>query len=492
MMIGHYAGQSPGAPELRQLGLRRAEALASAGRCADSARLLLELLEDCGTEERSRLQVRAAERLLQAGQVAAGLDAGRCAFETLDMSWPASPKAARRKQRWHQVLLRLRRVAPRRPEEVPDERTRARLQALAQLAHPMTWIDVARAGELSARYLRLALGAGDNAHALRALLCQTLMTTGPCGTVFEHARAFRDPQQDPELQAFWYFACGWKHWPDGSASAASADLERSEALYRSGAPRAAWALANVQAARSRMQFVTAPNRAWAADAEQRLAEATLRGDAFVSALISVSAFGALRHLMVDQPQRAVAEIQRVMGDWDSAQATSAQTANALNVTGLALLYAGGDAALQALRSVWDAYASADGLLPMLRGVRAEAALCAIASAADASSHRDELALARRELDKLPMEGAALHLAQVTWLQGDVDRARECARVAHATLPKDGMEIRAASVLLAFLQSSERGRAEAAGQQAWFAELGWLKPERAVATILPVYPLLCRS
>ncbi len=329
-MIECHAAQSSSAPELRELGLRRAEALASAGRCAESAQLLLALLEDCGTEERSRLQVRAAERLLQAGQVAAGLDAARSAFVTLDMSWPATPKAASRKERWHRALLRLRGVKPGRVGRAPDDLDVARLAALAQLTHPMTWIDAARAGELSARYLRLALDAGDQAHALRALVCQALIATGRIPAVFEMAQAFLEPQQDAELWAFWHYACGWEGWPEQSAAVAS--LERSEALYRSGAPRAAWALSNVQAARLRRQYPIAPGRAWAAEVEQRAAEASLRGDSFVSALISVSAFGALRHLQVDQPQRAVAEIKRVMGDWDSAHAEGGQTANATILT----------------------------------------------------------------------------------------------------------------------------------------------------------------
>lgn len=485
-MIAYGAAQSDVSPELRELRLKRAEALASAGRCRESAELLLTLLEGGSPEERSRLQVRAAERLLQAGQVTAGLSAAQAAFDTLDLPWPATAKAALRKERWHHLMLRVRGTTLQDGAAACEERELAQLEALARLTHPMTWIDLARAGELSARYLRLSLAAGKREHAVRALLCQAL-TSERYAELLTKAAPLLHSQQRPELTAFWHFACGWCGFPDQGVAAGA--LERSEELYRTHAPRAAWALANVQAARLRKHYMLAPDRGWAGEVEQRLAEATLRGDAFAATLFTVAAFGALRHLITDQPERAVAEIQTVMADWHVGQSAGGQVANAAMLASYACLYQGGEAARHALYKAKSGDAAADGMVSMLEVARAEATLCAVASARDVDRYRDDLRRARRALGQLLADEAPLLLAQICWLEGETDQALKLARRAQSAQASYGLQVRAAGILVGFLQSREGGLAEASQQQRWFAELGWVNPERAIATVLPLYPLL---
>jgi eukaryotic-like serine/threonine-protein kinase len=157
-------------PELHAIELRRAEALALAGRGPEAAELLLARAVTCGPSEALELTRRAGEQLLQTGHVERGL---RLLEQVLgstrprDGTWTLPAIVAGR------VRLRVRGLRyQERPEGALDARDRTRIDALWAIASALGVLDPIRAIRFQNQHLSLALSAGEPHRLLRALVLE--------------------------------------------------------------------------------------------------------------------------------------------------------------------------------------------------------------------------------------------------------------------------------------------------------------------------------
>ncbi len=165
-------GERDGDFELR---VRRADALATAGRGAEAGDAYVagaEALARFAPHERRQalLVRRAAEQYLYAGHTQAGLERTREVMRQLGIPIPRSPAAAARAANLSRLrfLLLQPQVRTRPSEETPQEQ-RDRLDALFGIAKGTSILSAKLSDYLGMSYLREALAAGDAGHIARAL-----------------------------------------------------------------------------------------------------------------------------------------------------------------------------------------------------------------------------------------------------------------------------------------------------------------------------------
>ncbi|MBL9013023.1 MAG: protein kinase, partial [Myxococcales bacterium] len=148
--------------ERRALTVRRAEALALAGRGAEAARDYLAAAENAPPDDVSRYRRAAAEQLLVSGHINDGLTLlGEC-MNAVGEQFPANTPGARRWLIANMVWLRIR--GTRHRERLPntgDAGDRVRLDLYRTASLGLSLVDPLRGALCQARALRTALRLGD-------------------------------------------------------------------------------------------------------------------------------------------------------------------------------------------------------------------------------------------------------------------------------------------------------------------------------------------
>ncbi len=155
--------------------IKRAEALASAGRYADSGEVYEEAAVAAGeaapsVQTKSMLRGRAAEQYLYGGYLARGMLALRDVLRDLGEPVPPTPAAARRSALALRLRFVLRGTRFRLPMPRPFRRTRfVRLDTLWRASKGTAMLDHSLSDLLVVRHLLGALRIGEPSRALRAL-----------------------------------------------------------------------------------------------------------------------------------------------------------------------------------------------------------------------------------------------------------------------------------------------------------------------------------
>ncbi len=483
------------------LKLRLSEALAGAGRCAESARELLDALEGAIGREAADLAIRAAQRLLQAGKVDEGLDAARRAFELLDMPWPATRVRLLMRLLYTRGLVAVKGfdVPAAKPGSVSVEE-HAELDALKRLVVPLAWADFLRAAEIVARHTRLALGTGDPEHlayALSSEACLRAIQEAPkaeVDTLFGKASSWQKKSGSAELEAHASYMQATAATFVGELGLAESKLEAAHQLYRTECPSAVWELTNVRGLLLNIDFQHGRFARHAERAQAWIDEAVARGDAFARATYVVTGFGCHRHLVPDRPAAALAEISDAMIPWRS-ESVGAQHFSEVFAATWVFAYEASQSEAAYWEQRWPRLSSSFLFrMPFMRETLLSARLLtAIASATKggdvarigaacaplAKGLRSPRSLAGRSF-------GALMLAQLAWLAGQrAETVRLSALARDAFLKIGSWFARPSELLLARAE----GKADAVELEqsllASFAEAGWVSPENALHWCLPV-------
>jgi hypothetical protein len=486
------------------LELRYADALANAGHCAESARVLLECHDLAPEEARGELLVRAAQRLLQAGEVKEGIDVARRALESLGVAWPRTPTYALVGMLWNRfVLAHTNKDSAARLASARDESSRE-LETLWRLAQPLAWAELVRSTEISSRYVRRALSLGYVRHVAIGLCAEAVVTkisdpSSPRAQELMHAATpWVERTSAPEVHAYAAWARGASALFAGDWRTAERELADAERRYREDCPAESWLLANARATLLASWFWRGKHAHFVASAQDWIEDASLRGNAFARATYIVTGYGALRHLCGDQPQRSVEELEHVMRPWQSQTLGMQHFTQALGHH-WALSYSDPEAALAFWRSAWPRLSSslvvrAKFVSELVQAYRAEACLRAATARAD---NRELLSEAARLLKPLrtgqsPMATAhaALFYAQLSAMLGQRTEAISAARDAYDRYERSG-EMRAQTAGLLITMLTDKGGAAAREQEllGWFESEGWRKPERALSLFLPAWSWL---
>ncbi len=245
------AGTPPGTAASPRPLVRRAEALAMAGRSAAAARAYLDDLAGAPPAEALDRRRRAAEHLLVAGHVAEGLAVLHPVLAAHEIRWPATPRLALWALGARFVELRVRgsglAALSSVPALGPEARARARIEALWSAGKGLATIDPLRSSLFVVEALLGALAAGDVEHAALSLswVGRVLVDAGPDDearglALMDEAARFARRSGDPYLLGFSWFCSGLARLSAGRFREALARVEESVALLETRGKRLAW------------------------------------------------------------------------------------------------------------------------------------------------------------------------------------------------------------------------------------------------------------
>ncbi|MDB4977248.1 MAG: ATPase/protein kinase family protein [Myxococcaceae bacterium] len=480
----------------------QADALAQAGRCSDSARVLGQILQTARGEERRDLLVRSAQQLLQAGEVARGLSVARTVMKEMDLHWSDSQLSALLRLGWHRLfsIATFRGAPSSHRGSALDE---LKLDTMSRLLQPLFWADLLRTAEMAARYARLAWRSGSPAHIARALgaasVFSAMQNPDDCNMALsDQAAVWAERDGTPAVCAYQALTRGGSLVFTARFREAAEWFERADELYTK-CQGEAWMELNTRGPYLGSMFLAGEHRQFKQRAAEWMREAQGRGDAFASAQLTLVGRGASRFLIDDEPERAVAEVELVLRPWRVSSFGLHHYYEA-DVLHHAMTYADPEQAyfwwttdrpeLRVLAR------RLRGFVPdMLDVYRAEATL---RFALHGRRHKLLAALAktaiRLERASTPRARARATLlrAQVLAFQGGHAPARAAARQVAAQLGRYGeFRAQAGELLTAALTSNEERDQCEQRVLGWLAQAGWKNPARALAWMLPVYPFLRR-
>jgi eukaryotic-like serine/threonine-protein kinase len=497
--------QAPPGPEGRRLRVRLADALANAGRGADSARQYLTAASGAEAAEALELRRRAALQLLISGHIDDGLAALRTVLEAVGLRLRRSP----RESLWSLVLrrleLRLRglRFQPRTAGAVPAEDLR-RIEVCWSAGVGLSMVDTVQGAYFQTRGLLFALRAGEPYHLARALALEAGHVSIGGGRTCERtarllatAEALARQVGQPYLLALVTLMKGIAaalrgDWPEGWAL-----CDEAEEVLRTACTGVVWERDTAQRfALWPLMFMGEVNE-MARRVPVLLEQAQERDDLYAVTNLSLVLRPFLR-LAADEPGRARAEVQAAIARW-SQQGFHVQHMNRLHDEVQIDLYEGdGPGAWRRLTSHWPVlgrghFLRVQQVRIILTHLRARAALAAAAAAADPRSllraaERDAQWLQR---ERMPWADALANLihAGVAHRRGDAASAANFLRTALAGCDTTAMRLYAAAArrCLGRLLGGAEGRALQTEAGAWMASQQVHNPAHWTALLAPGLP-----
>jgi hypothetical protein len=378
-----------------------------------------------------------------------------------------------------------------------------RLEALHGLAMPVQWADPYVGYWMAVRSMRLARVQGDP-HRLACAFADhafgLALQNGSKEQIYgllTRARELAGDNPPPELELELLFR-------EGSVATSLWDLqlarERLELAQRIGTERCPdqpWLLTHV---RSNLGSVLASLGEHAVQADlctAWLAEARDRNDQFARAILEGLGFGFYRHLMLDDPERALQLLQESLSPWPEEPFSFAHL-GCLIATTLIELYRGGDRAWRYLESERPRLSRAlifkGGVaLTTLRMLRATALLAALKGATPERS-KEILKQVRGLIRQMPSTVSAFNdvtrvtlEVQLAVLERDEAYFQRCvARGKLLPTANDFMHKLGIDMATGIFEGGDARVHAFEKAHAFLTEQGWKNPKRVVSMIWPVF------
>jgi hypothetical protein len=214
---------------------RLGDVLVAAGRSTEAAHVFLEAAKEAGGPEAVAFRRRAAEQLILAGHLDAGLGMLRDMASDLGLELPASQDEADAALFAAFTTLRERGFdyVSKEEAEVPAD-VLSRLDLSNSLALAQLTVDTTEGTLWTLRHLLTALDAGEPRRVHRGLSLYAMCTGGilPADGVLERVEALGTALDAPEVRAWSHMARGvLPYWKGGFLEAAD-EFERAEAIFR--------------------------------------------------------------------------------------------------------------------------------------------------------------------------------------------------------------------------------------------------------------------
>lgn len=514
----------------RRIALRsaRGDALARSGRSKDAAHEYQLAANQASGEERLRLSVLATQHLLRSAQVKQGRALAGALLKELGVALPANGTTALLRVAWNRLVMRgtgmfslresQRKLLPAAAESAQPHALvavahkapantnallRMRLDALHDLSMPVQWVDPFVGHWMSVRYMRLAhvqrdryrLACAYADHAFgRSLQSDSIEVVKG---LLAQARELAGHDPPPEIELELLFREGSVATSLWDLPLARELLERGQRIGIERCPDQPWLLTNIRTNLGSVLANLGEHAVLADLSTAWLAEARDRNDQFARATLEGIGFGFYRHLMLDEPERALQLISDSLSPWPVEPFSFAHFGR-LIATSLIEQYRGGDRAWRWIEGERPRLARAI-LLKLgvarstLQVLRATALLAAI-SGATAERAQEILERVRRLMRQMRGSHSALNDVarltlelQIAVLERDPQRLQGCVAradrlpTASNFMHKLGVELAQGS--LAGGDARERALEKAC---AFFSEQGWKNPRRAIAMIWPVF------
>jgi serine/threonine protein kinase len=451
--------QAPRGEAERQLRTKLGNALANAGRGAESARAYLAATAEAGPAETLELQRRAALQFLRSGHIDDGLDTLRTVLAAVDLRLLSTPRRAF----WSLVFQRLRlylrglRHRPRSAEQIdPAELTRLDICQSASIG--LSMVDTLQGAYFQTRSLLLALRIGDPGRLATALAMEAAHTSVQgshsrrrAERYFQAAQTLAQQVKQPYAHAMIALARGIAAALEGDWRNGQRLCDDAEQVLRDSCTGALWELGTAH------RFALWPMMFMGEVVEisrrlpRLLKEARERDDLYEETNLSLTIRTFVR-LAADEPERARAELAQVMEKW-SQRGFHVQHMNRLfDETQIDLYQGDAETAWRRLADSWPALKQTHLMrVQQIRIIMLHLrARCAVARAGgkDANSwlriaERDARSLRREKLlwaDAL----AQLIEAAIAFRRGDAHPSRQILTTAAANLTATDMHMHAAA------------------------------------------------
>ena len=306
--------------------LARSDSLACSGAYGSSADALLSLLKTAELEptRRREVLVRAAQRLLQAGQAEKGISIASEAMLASGLPWSTSAvgsalNIARNSlaSRWYETDAAQHVEGSARR----GDRRAEQLDTLWRLTVPLYSVDILRCIEISSLHLQIAEQVRDPRHLALGLSAHSVLTamrtpnTERAKKLSERSKAWGELDDSASTRAYLSFSKGGLCTFEGRLKEAAEHYEVAERIYSSECPDELWLQTNARAAWLTTLFHAGAHKQFVALGEAWLREARGRGDAFAIGQYSVVGQAALRHIVNDEPDAAMKELDSAIEPW---------------------------------------------------------------------------------------------------------------------------------------------------------------------------------
>jgi hypothetical protein len=327
-------------PQISRAGItrRRAEALASAGRCQDAARAYTEAAVAADRRERLELTAKAADQMLRAADFEKGLRV----LDDVMAEVHVRPWRNRTALLLRAGFLRLRIWLSglkfrENPERDLPESTKLRLDVCWTGAMVTSFIDPLRSAESSARYVLLALRSGNPAHIANALTCEAPMLCltpsvwnhAKARQLLETARDLSDRVDKPHTRARYLLANALVSFLQGHWKNACGYADQASDLLRTKCVNVIWELATANIYGCAARFIRGEweenRRRWpmlvrdVASPEEGMShlrtESGRTGGGNVAASLRVHGCAYLLDLAADEPAHAAEQLCQDVERW---------------------------------------------------------------------------------------------------------------------------------------------------------------------------------
>ncbi|MEY4578281.1 MAG: hypothetical protein RL701_2984 [Pseudomonadota bacterium] len=492
--------------EQNRLRIERGHALARAGQSERAARLYLEAAQHAFGEERTHLRIWAAQHLLQSAHVEEGMEAARALLGELGVPMPRGTAATIARLLWDRAYLRVSPAIPAsltRPAAAITLNDRMQLDALWNLAMPVSWIDPLASAALSTRHLRLTRAQPVPSHTTRALAEAAFAATidnpsDPAATeLLRQARELCDGTADPALKLYVTFR-------EGAVATLRWDLVRARerfelalAIGTAQCPDQPWLLTNVRTTLGTAWVNLGDHARHAAAMSAWVAEAHERNDRFAIAMLETMGIGVQRFLMDDSVQAARVALSDAVAPWPQAPFSFVHFGEIISSSYIDL-YCGGDHLLRMLGEKYEPNSGAflfktvfgRGTLLVLRAYGSLAALESVSGGRKrkliSQAKKDSAELQGLKSANATYEGAWLAVL-VEAISGSRELARRKLMEVRGTAERyqDRRQLNALAYLEGSLEGGEVGRKLRESALRGFADQGWRNARRGLAIALPV-------
>ena len=314
-------------PEVGALAVGYAHALANAGRGAEAADAYLHAASRL-PEQHLSLTCKAAEQLLQSGDVRRGKAIVKELLATLGWSVPERPAVllASIVFRRAQLAVRALRFRPRREAEVPQRRL-VRLDAAWALVSGLSLIDTANTSYFQNHHLLQALAVGEPRRLLRALTGEAAYCSMP-GTKRSRRRSeavlatlrriAADHPDEPIGEPMVAIGTSMAAWMYGDWKTSQREAAAAERAFRERCTGVTWELGTARTfmmgTLTFMGDYVEYERHW----PRFLEDARSRGDVFAETKLVLIDLSHAAALAKDDPAGASAAVARALAMWNSA------------------------------------------------------------------------------------------------------------------------------------------------------------------------------
>lgn len=494
--------QPPDESTVHTLHVRLADALANAGRGDEAARTYLSAVETGASAEKLELQQRAVEQFFRSGHFDEGLATLRTVLPELHMKWPETPRRALISLLVLRLRIRLRGLGFRERDaaSIPADKL-IRMDTCWSVSIGLGIVDSIRATVFQARYLLLALNAGEPFRVTRALALEASFSARKGGRqrdytnrVFRRAMELAERSSRPDAIGLVTLGMGIACYLRGEWEQGAEIMERSEKILVEECIGAAQEAHNARIFQLRCLYWMGELNELRRRLPTLLKDAHERGDLYAATMLGLRASYVV-HLSADDPARAREVVRETIERW-SQQGFHAPHYIDLYVQTEIDLYSG---------DVMGAYRRiTDGWIHLRRSLiltvqfavieaghlRARAALAAAAASPDnrallKSAERDAAILER---EKMPWADPLANMirAGVASIRGDRNAVLNLLATAETGCHGADMALCAAVARRrrGQLLGGEEGRALVEAAEAWMRNQGIANPERMTGILAP--------